>query len=55
MTTVRKSKNNLWECRCMINYKYIIIGYYSTKELAEIAYNEYVLKHKLNRKLKISS
>jgi hypothetical protein len=36
----------------MIKYKYIIIGYYSTKELAEIAYNDYVVKNNLNRKLK---
>lgn len=52
MTTIRKSKNNLWECRCMVKYKYVMIGFYSTKELAIIAYNEYVLKHELNRKLK---
>jgi len=29
-----------------------MIGFYSTKEQAIIAYNEYVLKNNLNRKLK---
>jgi hypothetical protein len=52
MTTIRQTRGE-WECRCMVNYKYVMIGYYSTKELAIIAYNEYVTKNNLNRKLKL--
>jgi hypothetical protein len=47
--------NGVWKVRCMIKYKYHIIGEFRDKKDAENAYNEYVLKHELNRKLKISS
>lgn len=49
MTTIRKTKG-LYECRCMIQYKYVLIGMYKTKEEAIYAYNEYIMKNGLNRK-----
>jgi hypothetical protein len=54
MSCIRFAKG-VWIVRCMVHYKYVMIGYYSTKELAIIAYNDYVLKNNLNRKIKISS
>ena len=51
MTTIRFTKG-LYECRCMIEYKYVLIGMFKTKLDAIHAYNEYILKNNLNRKLK---
>ena len=51
MTTIRLTHGE-YECRCMVNYKYVMIGYFKTKEQAIQAYNNYVILHKLNRKLK---
>jgi hypothetical protein len=51
MTTIRQTHGE-WECRIMVQYKYIMIGYYKTKVDAITAYNDYVILHKLNRKLK---
>ena len=50
MTTIRYTRGE-YECRCMIKYKYVLIGYFKTKELAKSAYNEYILTNGLNRKL----
>ena len=36
----------------MVNYKYVVIGFYDTLTDAKKAYNNYVILHKLNRKLK---
>ena len=51
MTTIRYTRGE-YECRCMVRYKYVLIGYFKTKEQAKSAYNEYILTHNLNRKLK---
>lgn len=51
MTCIRKSKN-MWLVRCMIEYKYHIIGEFKTEKEAILAYNQYIINHKLNRKLK---
>lgn len=51
MTTIRQTRGE-WECRCMVKYQYVMIGYFKTKDQAITAYNEYVILHKLNRKLK---
>jgi hypothetical protein len=51
MTTIRQTHGE-WECRCMVNYKYVMIGYFKTKIDAINAYNDYVILHNLNRKLK---
>jgi hypothetical protein len=51
MTTIRLTRGK-WECRIMVQYQYVMIGYFKTKADAEIAYNDYVILHKLNRKLK---
>lgn len=51
MTCIRFTKG-WYECRCMIHYKYVLIGMYKTKEEAVIAYNEYIIQKGLNRKPK---
>jgi hypothetical protein len=51
MASIRYRKNE-WICRCMINYKYIVIGIYNTEQEAIKAYNEFIIKNNLNRKLK---
>jgi hypothetical protein len=51
MSCIRFAKG-VWVVRCMIKYQYVMIGYYKTKADAITAYNEYVILHKLNRKLK---
>jgi hypothetical protein len=51
MSCIRKSKG-LWLVRCMMRYEYVIIGEYKTEAEAVDAYNNFVLIHKLNRKLK---
>jgi len=53
MTTIRQTRGE-WECRCMIKYKYHLIGYFKTKLEAEIAYDNFIIKNNLNRKLKRS-
>lgn len=50
MTTIRKTRGQ-YECRCMIDYKYVLIGMYKTREDAVIAYNEYITNMCLKRKL----
>ena len=50
MTTIRKTRGQ-YECRCMIDYKYVFIGMYKTREDAVIAYNEYITNMGLKRKL----
>lgn len=50
MTTIRKTKGQ-YECRCMIAYKYVLIGMYKNREDAAIAYNEYIIHNGLKRKL----
>ena len=45
-------KNNTYFVRCMINYKYIVIGIYNTEQEAKQAYNQFIIKNNLNRKLK---
>lgn len=50
MTTIRKTKGQ-YECRCMIAYKYVLIGMYKTREEAVNAYNEYITHMGLKRKL----
>jgi hypothetical protein len=52
MTTIRQTHGE-WECRCMINYKYVMIGYFKKKNDAIIAYNDFILKNNLKRKLKL--
>jgi hypothetical protein len=51
MSCIRFAKG-VWIVRCMIKYKYVMIGYFKTKLEAITAYNDYVILHKLNRKLK---
>ena len=50
MTTIRKTKGQ-YECRCMIEYKYVLIGMYKTREDAVIANNKYITRMGLKRKL----
>jgi hypothetical protein len=45
-------RRNEWICRCMVKYKYVIIGYYKTEQDAKDAYNEFIEKNNLNRKKK---
>ena len=52
MTCIRKSKN-MWLVRCMIEYKYHIIGEFKTEAEAIEAYNAFIINNKLNRKLKL--
>ena len=51
MSCIRYRRNE-YVVRCMIKYKYVIIGYFKTKEEAEIAYDKYIIDNNLNRKLK---
>jgi hypothetical protein len=46
-----KSKNKLWRARTTFNKKLIEIGYYKIELEAAQAYNDYVIKHNLNRPL----
>jgi hypothetical protein len=50
MTCIRETKG-LFECRLMIKYQYVYIGYFKTKIEAILAYNDYIIKNNLNRKL----
>jgi hypothetical protein len=49
--TIRKTKG-LYEVRVMINYKYFIVGYFKTEEIAKKEYNLFIEKNNLNRKKK---
>ena len=51
MTTIRKTKGK-FECRIMINYRYVLIGYFNTELEAKDKYNEFIFKNNLNRKIK---
>jgi hypothetical protein len=42
----------VWKVRCMMDYKYHIIGEYKTEKEANEAYNIFIVTNKLNRKLK---
>lgn len=44
--------NGVWKVRCMMKYEYHIIGEFRDKRDAEIAYDNFIIEHKLNRKLK---
>jgi len=48
---IRKTKG-LYEVRIMINYKYNIVGYFKIEDEAKQAYNQFIIKNNLNRKLK---
>lgn len=50
MTCIRETKGR-FECRCMVHYKYVLIGYFKNITEAKIAYNDYIIKNNLNRKL----
>lgn len=52
MSCIRHSYG-IWIARCMIHYKYHIIGKYKTKKDAITGYNEYIFREKLNRKILI--
>ena len=43
----------MWLVRCMIEYKYHIIGEFKTEADAIEAYNAFIINNKLNRKLKL--
>jgi len=45
--------NGVWKVRCMMKYEYHIIGEFRDKRDAIIAYNEFIINHNLNRKLKL--
>jgi hypothetical protein len=51
MTCIRFAKG-MWLVRCMMGYKYHIIGEYKTEAEAIDAYNAFIVKNNLNRKLK---
>jgi hypothetical protein len=51
MTTIRYTKGK-WECRAMIKYKYILIGYFDTEQQAIDEYNKFIDQNNLNRKKK---
>ena len=51
MTCIRFAQG-VWKCRCMMGYKYHIIGEFKTEADAIDAYNNFILIHKLNRKFK---
>ena len=51
MTCIRFAKG-VWKVRCMMKYDYVIIGEFKTEKDAILAYNQYIINHKLNRKLK---
>jgi hypothetical protein len=51
MVAIRRV-NNKWLSPIIIDYKYIVIGYYDTEQQAKDGYNEYIKKNNLNRKLK---
>ena len=51
MSCIRKSKG-LWLVRCMMRYEYVIIGEYKTEAEAVDAYNNFIVKNNLNRKMK---
>jgi hypothetical protein len=50
MTCIRFSKG-VYECRCMVNYKYVYIGFFKTEQDAKFAYNDFIIQNNLNRKL----
>lgn len=50
MTCIRLTRD-VYECRLMIKYQYVYLGYYKTKTEAILAYNDYIIKNNLNRKL----
>ena len=52
MTCIRFTKGK-YECRCMVRYQYVMIGMFKTKQDAIIAYNDYIIKNHLNRKLMV--
>ena len=51
MSCIRKSKG-MWVARCMVTYNYVTIGEYKTEAEAVDAYNAFIVKNNLNRKLK---
>lgn len=52
MACIRHSYG-LWIARCMINYKYHTIGEYKSKQEAISAYNDYIFRNNLKRKILI--
>jgi len=50
MTCIRFAKG-VWKCRAMVNCKYVIIGEFKTKIDAIQAYNNFIVKNNINRKL----
>ena len=52
MTTIRFAKG-VYECRIMVQYQYVYLGFFKTYPDAVFAYNDYIIKHRLNRKLKV--
>jgi hypothetical protein len=51
MSCIRFAKG-MWLVRCMMEYKYHIIGQFKTEKEAIDAYNAFIIKNNLNRKLK---
>ena len=47
----RYKKRNVWECNIVVNNKQIYIGIYDTAKQCGQAYNDYVIKHKLEHSL----
>ena len=45
--------NDKWSCRCNFNNKTHFIGYFFNKEEAALAYNDFVIEHKINTSLNL--
>ena len=51
MSCIRYAKG-VWFVRCMMKYEYVIIGEFKSEKEAIDAYNDFIVKNNLNRKLK---